>query len=54
MGGFDRGDRLVHAEIIAHILKSALEIGFVTSVAIAITTVIAGNAVLVSLFPVAA
>ncbi|MFZ2509386.1 MAG: hypothetical protein WAW79_13050 [Steroidobacteraceae bacterium] len=40
--------------IIAHILKSALEIGFVTSVAIAITTVIAGNAVLVSLFPVAA
>jgi hypothetical protein len=40
--------------IVGHILKSALEIGFVTSIAIAITTVIAGNAVLGKLFPVAA
>ena len=40
--------------VIGHILKSALEIGFVTSVAIAITTVIAANAVLGKLFPVTA
>ena len=40
--------------IVGHILKSALEIGFVTSIAIAITTVIAGNAVLGKLFPGAA
>lgn len=40
--------------IVGHILKSALEIGFVTSIAIAITTVIVGNAVLGKLFPVAA
>lgn len=40
--------------IIGHILRSALEIGFVTSVAIAITTVIAANAVLGWLFPASA
>ena len=40
--------------IVGHILRSALEIGFVTSIAIAITTVIAGNAVLGKLFPGAA
>ena len=40
--------------IIGHILRSALEVGFVTSIAIAITTVIAGSAVLGKLFPVAA
>jgi hypothetical protein len=40
--------------IIGHILKSALEIGFVTSIAIAITTVIAANAALDRLFPVTA
>jgi hypothetical protein len=40
--------------IIGHILRSALEIGFVTSIAIAITTVILGSAVLDKLFPVAA
>ena len=40
--------------IVGHILRSALEIGFVTSIAIAITTVIVGNAVLGKLFPVAA
>ena len=39
--------------IIGHILRSALEIGFVTSIAIAITTVIAANAVLGKLFQVA-
>jgi hypothetical protein len=37
--------------IIGHILRSALEIGFVTGIAIAITSVIAGNAVLNWLFP---
>jgi hypothetical protein len=40
--------------IIGHILRSALEIGFVTSIAIAITTVILGSAVLGKLFPAAA
>lgn len=40
--------------IVGHILRSALEIGFVTSIAIAITTVIAANAVLSRLFPVTA
>lgn len=40
--------------IVGHILRSALEIGFVTSIAIAITTVIVGNAVLGKLFPAAA
>ncbi|MDH4260583.1 MAG: hypothetical protein OEW16_09830 [Gammaproteobacteria bacterium] len=40
--------------IIGHILRSAIEIGFVTSIAIAITTVIAANAVLGKLFPMAA
>ena len=40
--------------IVGHILKSALEIGFVTSIAVAITMVIAGDAVLGRLFPVAA
>jgi hypothetical protein len=40
--------------IVGHILRSALEVGFVTSIAIAITTVIAGNAVLGKLFPGAA
>ena len=38
--------------IIGHILRSALEIGFVTSIAIAITTVIAANAILGRLFAV--
>ena len=38
--------------IIGHILRSALEIGFVTSIAIAITTVIAANAILGRLFTV--
>ena len=38
--------------IVGHILRSALEIGFVTSIAIAITTVLAANAVLTKLFPV--
>jgi len=37
--------------IVGHILRSALEIGFVTSIAIAITSVIASNAVLIRLFP---
>jgi hypothetical protein len=40
--------------IVGHILRSALEIGFVTSIAIAVTTVIAGNAVLGKMFPGAA
>ncbi|MGH8136228.1 MAG: hypothetical protein ACRER4_07750, partial [Steroidobacteraceae bacterium] len=40
--------------IIGHILRSALEIGFVTSIAIAITTVIAANAILGRMFPVTA
>jgi hypothetical protein len=40
--------------IIGHILRAALEVGFVTSIAIAITTVLAANAVLAKLFPVAA
>ena len=39
--------------IVGHILRSALEIGFVTSIAIAITTVLAANAALTKLFPVA-
>ena len=38
--------------IIGHILRSALEVGFVTSIAIAIATVILANAVLNQLFPV--
>ncbi len=37
--------------IVGHILRSALEIGFVTSIAIAITSVIASNSVLIKLFP---
>lgn len=37
--------------IVGHILRSALEIGFVTSIAIAITSMIASNAVLIKLFP---
>ncbi len=37
--------------IVGHILRSALEIGFVTGIAIAITSVIASNAVLIKLFP---
>ena len=40
--------------IVGHILRSALEIGFVTGIAIAITTVLAANAALTKLFPVAA
>lgn len=40
--------------IVGHILRSALEIGFVTSIAIAITTVLAANAALTKLFPAAA
>ena len=40
--------------IVGHILRSALEIGFVTSIAIAITAVIASNAALIRLFPEAA
>ena len=40
--------------IVGHILRAALEIGFVTSIAIAITTVLAANAALTKLFPVAA
>jgi len=40
--------------IVAHILRAALEIGFVTSIAIAITTVLATNAALVKLFPAVA
>lgn len=40
--------------IVGHILRSALEIGFVTSIAIAITTVLAANAALMKLFPAAA
>ena len=37
--------------IVAHILRSALEVGFVTSVAIALTYLIASAAVLKRLFP---
>jgi hypothetical protein len=37
--------------IVGHILRSALEIGFVTGIAIAITSVIASNSVLIKLFP---
>ena len=37
--------------IVGHILRSALEVGFVTSIAIAITSVIASNSVLIKLFP---
>ena len=40
--------------IVGHILRSALEIGFVTSIAIAITTVLAANAALTKLFPAVA
>lgn len=40
--------------IVGHILRSALEIGFVTSIAIAITSVIVSNSVLIKLFPEAA
>ena len=40
--------------IIGHILRSALEVGFVTSIAIAITTVILANAILGQMFPVSA
>ena len=39
--------------IVGHVLRSALEIGFVASVAIAITTVLAANAALTKFFPVA-
>jgi hypothetical protein len=37
--------------IVAHILKSALEVGFVTSIAIAITYLLTSAAVLTRLFP---
>ena len=40
--------------IVANILRSALEIGFVTSIAIAITTVITANAILGRLFAASA
>lgn len=37
--------------IVAHILRSAIQVGFVTSIAIALTWLIAGDALLKQLFP---